>query len=240
MEDNKNAIDVDYVDIGNEIYLTAPQIAQKINDTDIRVRHWGDSFGDIIGLEKVNGRKRYKESDTPKFAFIKELLDNKKFTHEQAKSYLSKYGFKYAEYNSGLVNTKDPLGFQALASALSVEVSGKLSQFSEDMLSNISNQLSDYIKIQQNINMQMKAELESAVDEIVTEKLEPQQSQIDNIIEEKLNEFKDQFLEEMKQELAVTKEDSKNIQHLKELMEQRQIESNEVVKVSLWDKIFNR
>ena len=167
-EENKNAIDVDYQDIKNEIYLTAPQIAKKIDDTDIRVRHWADSFGDLIGIEKLNGRKRYKESDVTKFIFIKDLLDNKNFNHDQVKIYISKHGFQYAKYDSDLVSTKDPLGFQVLASALGVEVDNKLSEF----LEKVSEQLASSLKQQQEMNIKLQESIIDKVDEVICDRLD--------------------------------------------------------------------
>ncbi len=239
MEDNKNAIDVNYVDIENEIYLTAPQLAQKINDTDIRVRHWGDSFGDIIGLEKVNGRKRYKESDVPKFAFIKDLLENKNFTHEQARVYLSKHGFKYAEYDSGLVDTKDPLGFQVLAAALSVEVDNKLNQFTERILFNISDQLNQYLISQQNINMEMKAEIESAVDETVskqTEYIEQLEKKI-----ESLSKQNEKIIDKIdSQEQKSSERDTELINRLKKSLDERQLQQEYKQQLQQKRSIFQR
>ena len=187
---NNNAIEVEYKDVKNEIYLTAPQIAQKIGDTDIRVRHWADCFYDLIGIEKLNGRKKYKESDVERFAFIKDLLDSKNFSHDQVRIYIAKHGFKYAEYDSGLVDTKDPLGFQVLASALSVEVENKLSQFKDELLTKFSEQLSNQIKLQLEMNLEMKAEIESAVDEVVSEKLDSKLSDLKSYIDTKEQEAK--------------------------------------------------
>lgn len=209
--DNKDIVDVEYQEIEDGIYLTAPQVAQKINDVDSRVRHWGDVFGDLIGIERTNGRKRYKESDVPKFAFIKDLLDNKKFTHEQARVYLSKHGFQYAEFKSDLIDPKDPLGFQALASALSVEVDNKLKQFANELISNISNQLTEHLISQKQMNLETKAEIESAVDEIVSEKLD-----------QSLQEFKT-TLDTKEQE--ATKRDNEMIEYLKQHMEDRKKEN---------------
>lgn len=211
MDNNKDIVDVEYQEIEDGIYLTAPQVAQKINDADSRVRHWGDVFGDLIGIERVNGRKRYKESDVSKFAFIKDLLDNKNFTHEQARVYLSKHGFQYAEFKSDLIDPKDPLGFQALASALSVEVDNKLKQFANELISNISNQLTEHLISQKQMNLETKAEIESAVDEIVSEKLN-----------QSLQEFKS-TLDTKEQE--ATKRDAEMIEYLKQHMEQRKKEN---------------
>jgi len=239
LNDDKTAINVEYEDIENEIYISAPQLAQKINDTDIRVRSWAESnvFGDLIGTEKVNGRKRYKESEIYKFAFVKELCD-KNFTHKQIRIYISKNGFKYAEYDGGLVDTKDPLGFQALASALSLEVSAKLHEFSKELLTSVANQLSEHLTIQQRMNIETKAELESAVDEIMNEKI--------TIIEAKQKEQLQSQMEEFKSYIDNKEEEAKfrdveQLDKLKQSMENKklvQAESNK--SKSLWSRIIGK
>ena len=233
MEDTKNVVDVEFQDIDNEIYLTAPQIAQRIKDTDIRVRHWADVFGDLIGIEKLNGRKRYKESDVYKFAFIKDLLDNKNFRHDQARLYLSKNGFKYAEYDSGLVDIKDPLGFQALAAALSVEVDNKLNNFAENLLSNISNQLNEYLVKQMQINIEMKAEVEAAVDDIVSEKLEQQKQEIKIILDYQEQKAKTRDIE------LIDKLKSSMQDHQHQYEQQFQLQQQSQTKKSFFRRLFN-
>lgn len=226
---NKDIVDVEYQEIEDGIYLTAPQVAQKISDVDSRIRHWGDVFGDLIGIERVNGRKRYKESDVPKFAFIKDLLDNKNFTHEQARVYLSKHGFQYAEFKSDLIDPKDPLGFQALASALSVEVDNKLKQFANELMLNISSQLTEHLISQKQMNMETKAEIEASVDEIVSEKLT-----------QSLEEFKS-HVDTKEQE--VTKRDNEIIEFLRKNMEERRKETelqSQQQKKGFFSKLFRK
>lgn len=227
-DDIKNTIDVDYQDVGDEVYLTAPQVAQKIKDTEIRVRHWADAevFGDLIGIEKLNGRKRYKESDVWKFAFIKDLLDNKNFKHDQARIYISKHGFKYAEYDSGLVDPKDPLGFQVLASALSVEVHKELDSFKKDLITEVINQVDDrlkkYIMIQGEAINDVFSNTILKVDEVVSEKLEENSKEISNKIDESTEKSVQMQQENKKllEEVALTVNEMKETdKRLKELLD---------------------
>lgn len=187
MDKKEKIFDVEYQDIQNEIYLTAPQLAKKINDTDTRVRYWGDQYADLMGLEKINNSIKYKESDVYKFAFVKDLFENKKMKHDQIKEYVSKHGFKYAEYDSGLIDPKDPLGFQVLASALTLEVNEKLKEFANVILSEVSDQLNNHLQNQRDLNLQTKAEIETAVDEIITEKLNENLNNITNAVSQSID-----------------------------------------------------
>ncbi|QDY27219.1 MerR family transcriptional regulator [Clostridium botulinum] len=228
MKNNKeDIIDVEFQDVKNEMYITAPQLAQKMNDTDTRVRYWADTFGDLIGIEKINGRKKYKESDVSKFLFIQDLVDNKKFTHEQIRTYISKHGFKYAEYDSGLINTKDPLGFQALASALSVEVEDKLKKFTQDITEKNTEQLAKFMQCIAQTNLETKAEIESSVERIVSEKLDKSVSEFKCYVDEK--------------ERQATSRDTEMIDMLKNNMEERKKQQEELEaekKKSFWGRLF--
>ena len=237
--ESKNIIDVDYDEVENVLYLSAPQLARKIGTTEATIRTWAEVYGDLIGIEKINGRKTYKETQVPYFTFIKELVDNKNMKKTQVRNYISKHGFKYAEYNSGLVDTKDPLGFEALASALSIEVSNKLNIFSKELISNVSNQLSEHLMIQQQMNIENRAEIESSVDEIMESKvnviLEKQQNKLDSA----LQDFKS-YIDTKEQETKVR--DTEMLDMLKHRMEStkllQDIESQK--KKSIWSRITGK
>lgn len=214
----QNAIDTDFEEVESVLYLSAPQLAKKIGTTEATIRTWFDYYGDLIGAKRSNGNtgtKLYKETEVPSYAFIKDLVDNKNMKKDQVRQYISKHGFKYAEYDSGLVDTKDPLGFQALASALTVEVESKLNQFAENLLSQINNQLNNHIKTQSVMNIELKAEIESSVGNIVSE-----------VVADKLNQNKDNIVEDIKyhmdeKEKEYTELDNKRIEDLKHSMENR-------------------
>ena len=194
-KDNK-PIDVEFENVKPDIYLTAPQVAQKIHDTDIRVRLWAEEFGDdtLLNIERTeSGRKRYKESQVSDFAFIKDLIDNKNFSYEQVRKYCKKHGFKYAEYNSGLVNPKDPLGFEALASALTVKVDEKLNNFSEQLLSKIDERFKQYAILQHEENEKMREITMSILDGIVSDKLDISLKEFTNILQGKQDENTAQY-----------------------------------------------
>lgn len=253
----EKTIDVEYQNIEEDIYLTAPQVAQRVKTSDIKIRSWADPdvFGDLIGIKKINGRKRYKESDVYRFAFIKDLLENKKFSHEQARIYIDKHGFEYAKYDSGLVDPKDPLGFQVLASALSVEVHKELDDFKKDITNDILTQMDDrlkkYIILQGEAINNTFSNTILKVDEVISEKLDDNLSNIKNHIDIK-EEKSIQAQQENKKildEVALTMTDIKetnnrlseileNPEILKELLKEQRKEENK--KGSLWTRLKKR
>ena len=218
MNDNPRVITTDFEEVNydTEMYYTAPQVAKEIQDTDIRVRHWADSFEDILNIHKENGRKKYRKKDIESLAFIKHLLDEKKWTHAQVRSYCSKQGFTFAEYDAGLINPQDPLGFQALASALSVEVDNKLNIFMDKLIQQVSDMNKNQLE-QVSINL----------NEIVTDSLNEKMEELRDSIETNTSDLKneiaisldsklderfvktEQSLEEMLEELKQTKQEFK-------------------------------
>lgn len=252
-DEDKNTLDTDYEEVDNVIYLSAPQLALKIKDTDIRVRHWADEFGDLIGIEKINGRKRYKESDIYKFAFIKDLIDNKNFKHDQVRIYLEKHGFKYEKYDSGLVNPKDPLGFEALASAINTEVTLTLEQFKTSLSEDFRKTMRDFLESQYQLNLETKAEIESSVDNIIGEKIgEIEKSNtklheeltltVEDTVTKKLNEQQKKYEEKIDElEKKATERDLKLIEPLKAVLEERQKKEKEQhEKKGFWNKWFGK
>ena len=206
-------IDIDdYTPVENQIYLTAPDVAREINDDEKRVRHWGDAFGDIkqCGVFKINGRKKYTPQTIEAFKFIKELIDNKGFSHAQIRDYIQRNGFKNENDEiEGLVNTNDPLGYQALATALTVECRNLLDKYNNDTqaaLNNFANTIMETITTQ----------VALTVDDVISEKMEQQKK-------------------ELLEELSITKETNEKIDLLKSMMEERKKENTK--KRNWWRRI---
>lgn len=132
---NKEFQDVEYerIEPTDECrYYSATQIADILNENPTTIYNWvkQDIFGDLLGIKMVNGRRVYTKKDIENLKFIKELR-KKNYSINQTKDYLSKRGFKYSEYDAGLIDTKDPLGFQALAISIAQENNKKFAEFSQ-------------------------------------------------------------------------------------------------------------
>lgn len=236
---NQNIIDVDYDEVENVLYLSAPQLAKKIGTTEATIRSWAEVYGDLIGIEKINGRKTYKETQVTSFAFIKDLVDNKNMKKTQVRNYISKHGFKYAEYDSGLIDPKDPLGFEALASSLTVQVTHKLNIFTQELMANVTNQLNEHLNKQYQSNIENKAEIEASVSDILDAKLlnlaENQEQlkefvaiTIQNEVKENLNNQMTEFKSAID---TIEQTNTKYILEKEELMKQHMLEKQNIQKL---------
>lgn len=212
-----NIIQVDYVDVDKITYYTAVQVAEEIDEPVSTVRGWsGKDFVEELNIKKINSRKCYTKEDIKRLKFIKELRKNN-MSINQIKIHIGKNGFKYADYDSGLVNPKDPLGFQALASALSVEVDSKLNIFMDKLAQQVGE-----------MNKQQLERISEGLNEVMIDTLD-----------EKMNEFKTELEENAKYintQVAITidgklenkfTESNNNINNLKESIqdENRKLES---------------
>lgn len=252
--DDKNIIDTEYDDVEDVIYLSAPQMAKKVGTTENTIRTWADEnyYGDLIGIEKVNGRKTYKETQVSSFAFIKDLVENKNMKKSQVRKYIEKHGFKYADYNSGLVNPKDPLGFEALAAALSVGTKKELDNFKKEIL----DQLKQYMILQGEAVNNILDNTILKVDEVVTEKMEENSKEISDKLDKSTEKTIQLQQENQKQlnEVALTvdkieKSNSEMNDRIKELLEDpkalnkliKKEKNNENKRLNrIFNKIFNK
>lgn len=143
MEDS-NFIDVPYTDLKDDIYYTAVQVAEILNEPVTTIRGWGkdEAFGDLLELKKENGRRKYTKRDIDNLKFIKELID-KKYSYAQIREIISKKGFNFGEYDAGLINPNDPLGFEALSIKLAQKQDEKLEIFKNDLI----NTLKQFIEV---------------------------------------------------------------------------------------------
>lgn len=257
---NENIVDVEFDDVQNVIYLSAPQLAKKIGTTEATIRTWADMYGDLIGIEKINGRKTYKETQVPCFAFIKDLVESKNMKKTQVRNYISKHGFKYAEFNSGLVDPKDPLGFQALASALSVEVHKELDNFKKDVITEVINQvdsrLKQYILLQGEAIDEVLDNTVLKVDEIVTERVNTELTNFKTDITEKISQSQESTILSQKENLDYfTNQINGMIEDQKEFQQKQETDFNDAIqefirtttrmekreqekKNSFWSKLF--
>lgn len=231
MEDSKFT-DVSYTELKNDIFYTAVQVAEILNEPVTTIRAWAkdEAFGDLLELKRENGRRKYTKKDIENLKFIKELID-KKYSYAQIKEIISKRGFNFGEYDGGLIDPNDPLGFEALAIKITQKQDEKLELFKKDLIEN----LKEFVKLYgetQNIR------LNTALDEFnesLDSKLEKQEDSIKKIINEvelkqqnRDNEFLDRLntdldnkilkKNEVEEEL-VSKIDSLN-NDLKEIKEQ--------------------
>lgn len=129
---DEHIIDSDYKDVNSldpDIFYTAVQVAEILGENITTIRSWAkqEVLGDLLDIKRVNGRNVFTKVDIENLKFVQELR-SKNFKISQIREIVSKKGFKYAEYDGGLIDTKDPLGFQALAVSISEENNKRLNE----------------------------------------------------------------------------------------------------------------
>lgn len=188
----------------NECIINAVQLGKRIDEPPSTIRTWAESYEDYLYIKKINGRFVYTEASVDQFRFIKEMHRNKGMSHKQIADIISKHGFQYGDFNSGLVDPKDPLGYQALASAIAVENQKQLAEF-----------LSRFVQYQEENN---KLVIEKIKNEVALT--------VDEIVDDKFNEFKEEFIKEQQEEREATFKTMDMVSNLNAKLEERKEEYN--------------
>lgn len=198
--------DVNYKEIpkDEECYVTAVKIGEILELPASTIRKWAEYHEDNLYIKKNNGRFSYTEKSIGQFKTIKELKFNKNMTHEQIKQYMSKRGKGFGEYDGGLVDPQDPFGYDVLAT--------KISMKNEEMLKNF---LSTFIQYNQEENIKMLETIRTEVSLTTQEQVKESMSTIESQLKEQREENKKLLdeLEEMKKELAITKDDNNKLKN---------------------------
>ena len=209
-----NFNDVNYKNMptDDECVVNAVQIARRLGEQPHTIRMWAESYEDCLYVKKINGRLVYTEASVSQFEFIQKLIRKNKFTHAQIREHIDKHGFEYTKFDSGLVTPEDPLGFQALAVALSMENNKQLQLF-----------LGEFMQLQEENNQKLissiKEEVAMTVQDIVEIELE--------------NHYK-----AIEEELKVTRETNEKMDKLIKLTEERKEDSDSNNKKGLFSKWF--
>lgn len=222
MKEFFNYTDVNYSKVpeDDECILNAVQIGKMVGEPDYTIRLWANMHEDFLSVKKINGKFAYTQKSVSEFKFIQSLIRDKKFTHELVHEQLSKRGFEYEKYDSGLINPNDPLGFEALATQLAIKNGEQLKEF-----------LVKFMEYQENFKTELKEELKSEI-----------AISVDEHLEDKLNEFKNDmqiFIDE--RELEYKKQDEERISMLKAHMEDTKKKNEEEnTKKGFWSRILGK
>lgn len=219
--------DVEFKEIpkDEECYVTAVKIGEIIGEPASRVRKWAEYHEDNLYIKKVNGRFVYTEKSIEQFKFIQALKQEKNMTHEQIKQHMKKHGMHYSQYDGGLIDPKDPFGYEGLSTAIAQKTQNQLNEF-----------LANFIKYQEQNNVELINSVKTEVEQTVHEQLEDSMRDIEKELQEQKEENKklSEQLEKVQDELSIAKEASiksseslKNkIQENLENMSNRIIEEN--------------
>ena len=162
MSDNKKETiyNAEYKSLDDLVYYTATQVAEMVGEPVTTIYSWvkDDCFGDLLNLNKVNGRRVFTKQDIENIRYISELR-SRNYSIQQTRDYISKQGFKFGEYDSGLVDPKDPLGFEALAIKLAQKQNEELQEFKNGLVTEMG-------KFMYNIMQEQKNYLQGVSDEL--------------------------------------------------------------------------
>lgn len=162
MSDNKKETiyNAEYKSLDDLVYYTATQVAEMVGEPVTTIYSWvkDDCFGDLLNLNKVNGRRVFTKQDIENIRYISELR-SRNYSIQQTRDYISKQGFKFGEYDSGLVDPKDPLGFEALAIKLAQKQNEELQEFKNNLITEMG-------KFMYNIMQEQKNYLQGVSDEL--------------------------------------------------------------------------
>jgi hypothetical protein len=230
--DKYNDVEFKEIPKDEECMVTAVKIGEIINEPASRVRKWAEYHEDNLYIKKVNGRFAYTQKSIDQFKFIKELKQEKNMTHEQIRQHMNKHGMQYSQYDGGLIDPKDPFGYEALSSAISQKTEKQLKEF-----------LVNFVQYQEKNNKELVKAVTIEVEQTVQEQLEDSMSGIQKELESQREENKklSEQLNSIQKEIAVTQDLNLKMDNLKILMEQRKKESEEQPQhQGFFEKLFGK
>lgn len=194
--------DIEYSEIKPKIYYTIPQIAEIIGDDEKRTRYWGETYGEQVKVEIIDGRRKYSEESIDRFKTIKVLIDEHNFSKSQIIKYFSdmesKRGSKYSDFSNAtdLINPdNDPLGMEVLAAALTVKMEDKIDSKLNDFLEKL-------IVYQENYKTELIAQIKTEIATDILDDLKSNTDSIMNKISNSANEIIDGFNDNNKKILS--------------------------------------
>ena len=174
LSDNKKETiyNAEYKSLDDLVYYTATQVAEMVGEPVTTIYSWvkDDCFGDLLNLNKVNGRRVFTKQDIENIKYISELR-SKNYSIQQTRDYISKQGFKFGEYDSGLVDPKDPLGFEALAIKLAQKQNEELQEFKNSLVTEMGKFMYTIMQEQKNYLQRVSDELAMSLESKI-EKME--------------------------------------------------------------------
>lgn len=177
MINDENIKDVEFEDVsqqektirGSVLYYSTSQVAQILGIPDSTVRYYTKVFDDILHIEISNKQRRYKNSDIEKLKFIVQLKEEG-LTIKQIEEYCSEVSFQ--EGNGVQIKESNPLSIQALTKAIMDHQEKQIKAMEERIMNRINDSILNQSTITSKAMEDIKEEICTTVDEIVSEKLE--------------------------------------------------------------------
>lgn len=216
--------DVDFEEIDPDVTYTAVQVAKIIQEDISTVRSWcsNSAFEEELNIKRVNGRRIYSSKDIENLKFIKALRE-KGMPIKQIKQYISKQGFRYREYDSGLIDPKDPMGFDVLADRILEKNNLHMEEFLKKLIQHNEDFKNELLEQQRKINEELRDEILEQHEELLKEskndienlnkKTLEDISNHNNELKSELNNFIKESVENQTKNIAeVLKENTKDIE----------------------------
>jgi DNA-binding transcriptional MerR regulator len=225
--------DVSYVSVpdDNECIVNAVQIGKIIDEPPHTIRSWANEYEEFLWVKKINGRLTYTKESIDEFRWIKSMRDSgmgRELIRQQF--ILKKKGINEIE------KVADPnnIGFmESIKNDLKIEMDNRIKDF-----------LTEFIRLQADENFKLVNSIKTEVEQTVQEQLETSMSDIKQELQEskELNAKLSVKLEEIQNEIAITRENAEKIDDLRVKLEDRkkEFEQTQNNKQSIWNKIFKK
>ena len=195
MINDENIKDVEFEDVsqqektirGSVLYYSTSQVAQILGIPDSTVRYYTKVFDDILHIEISNKQRRYKNSDIEKLKFIVQLKEEG-LTIKQIEEYCSEVSFQ--EGNGVQIKESNPLSIQALTKAIMDHQEKQIKAMEERIMDRINERILNQSMITSKTMEDIKEEICTTVDEVVSERLEMTNNSIYEI-NNKIDEIKE-------------------------------------------------
>ena len=176
MINDENIKDVEFEDVsqqektirGSVLYYSTSQVAQILGIPDSTVRYYTKVFDDILHIEISNKQRRYKNSDI--------------------EEYCSEVSFQ--EGNGVQIKESNPLSIQALTKAIMDHQEKQIKAMEERIMDRINESILNQSMITSKTMEDIKEEICTTVDEVVSERLEMTNNSIYEI-NNKIDEIKE-------------------------------------------------
>lgn len=220
---NKKIIDANYTEENGKVhsntkplYYTTKDVAEILSESEPTIRYWTTYFDKILKIETVGRNRKFTEKNIQDLLYIQTLRREKNLSMEQVLEVFSQGENNILEN----VSTQDPLILQALASALTQEMSIHLNNQLQDIKTQIIEEVNNQIVKQSNGFNEMNDELRQHIAITIDEKLSEVNQTISKVnenIETNINKTKEHDVE-LVNKLTQKLEEHKNI--YKEQLEQ--------------------
>lgn len=163
--------DVSYKTIpdDDECIVTAVHISKVLDIPASTIRVWARDLEEYLYIKKINGNFKYTQASIEQFKEIKMYRD-KDYPIELIRDIFKKRGEGFGKFDGGLVNPKDPLGYDVLAEKILSKNEKMMKDFTLALTNHLDKREAHLIeKVQQEVSITVQEVLESNLPNVSTE-----------------------------------------------------------------------